>query len=414
MSGLLTDELLSGDLGQQGYISSQELIDSRRMREYGGAGDDSTTAGEVNALYSLLQRARGQSRESRGALATFIPTGSNELQGHLDALEAYSDVYLADVFCSGIPLSTLDYGKDFTYQPGSTTLEVYKRAVALFDSAITLAADSDHILNFARIGRARAQLALGNYSDAAATVSSVPDDYQYILLYDVSQSPGPNNAFINHSFAFSDFDLFQTGLSVTMSDREGINGLAYRSSNDPRTPWVDDGLNQHDRLRARPAKYSLDGSGPVVIASGVEARLIQAEAALQSGGSGWLDMLNALRTDGTFETQQDPDDANKTDTLWHAGTGGVAGLAPLDDPGTADTRLTLLFHERAFWLYLTGIRQGDLRRLVRQYGRQVSAVYPVGSYPGAFNAYGTDVNAPVPGAERISNPLYGGCQGRGA
>jgi starch-binding outer membrane protein, SusD/RagB family len=414
ISGLLTDELRSGDLGQIGNVSSQMLIDSRFMKEFGGSGEDNTTAGEIRAVYGFLQKARGQSRESRGALAAFIPTGSNELQGHLDAIEGYSEVYLADLFCSGVPLSTLDYGRDFTYKAGSTTVDVYKNAISLFDSALTLAADSDRILNFARVGKARALLDMGNYADADAAVADVPDDFQYVLLYDQSASPGSLNSTVNQSFASRDFSLFGVGMLVTMVDQEGGDGLPFLSSGDPRTSWVDNGVNQFGRELVYPVKYSIDGGGPIVIASGSEARLIQAEARLQANDGSWLTILNALRTDGSFDTQQDPNDDTKTDTLWHAGSGGIAGLAPLSDPGTPDARLNLVFQERGYWLFLTGTRQGDLRRLIREYGRQPSQVYPTGLYPGAYNTYGSDVTAPIPGEERISNPLFTGCQGRGA
>lgn len=416
MSGMLTDELRSGDLGQIGNVSAGMLVDSRFMPEYGGSGQDNTTPFPVRNVYGLLQKARGQARESRGALMAFIPAGSNALQGHLYALEAYSEVYLADLFCSGIPLSTLDYGKDFTYEPGSKTIDVYKTAVTLFDSALTLAADSDRILNFARVGKARALLDMGDYANAATAVASVPDDFQYALLYIQSASSG-DISLLNRSFAYSGFNhisLINSDLILTMVDAEGGNGLPFMSSGDPRTAWVDNGVNQYGREFVYPAKYSINGDGPIVVASGIEARLIQAEAKLQTNDGAWLTILNGLRTDGTFDTRQDPNDSTKTDTLWHAGTGGVAGLAPLPDPGTPDGSVTLVFQERGYWLFLTGTRQGDLRRLIRQYGRQPNRVYPTGPYPGAFNTYGNDVTAPIPGDERISNPLFTGCQGRGA
>jgi hypothetical protein len=159
----------------------------------------------------------------------------------------------------------------------------------------------------------------------------------------------------------------------------------------------------------------VDGSGAIVLASGVEARLIQAEAQLQASDvASWLATLNRLRTDGTYDTRRNAQDSTQTDTLWHAGTGGVARLRPLADPGTPDARVDLLFQERGYWLFLTGHRQGDLRRLVRAYGRNPEGVYPTGPYPGAFNIYGTDVTAPIPGAERVSNPLFTGCRSRGA
>jgi hypothetical protein len=75
----------------------------------------------------------------------------------------------------------------------------------------------------------------------------------------------------------------------------------------------------------------------------------------------------------------------------------------------------VLFRERAFWLYLTGHRQGDVRRLVRNYQKLPNNVYPIGGYPllGVFSQFGGDVNAPVPATER-ADPLFHGCFSRGA
>jgi len=199
-----------------------------------------------------------------------------------------------------------------------------------------------------------------------------------------------------------------------MTDREGGNGLPYLSSQDPRVPSVFVGTNMFGVPHYVPAKYSSAGDSPIVLADGVETRLITSEAQLQAGDASWLATLNALRTDGTFDTQPDPNDATKTDTLWHAGTGGVAGLAPLTDPGTVDTRVDLVFEERGYWLFLTGHRQGDLRRLVREYKRTPNRVYPTGNYLGLSGRYGGDVTAPIPGTEQLYNPKFHGCINRGA
>lgn len=80
----------------------------------------------------------------------------------------------------------------------------------------------------------------------------------------------------------------------------------------------------------------------------------------------------------------------------------VTGLAPLTDPGTEAGRVDLLFRERAFWLFSTGHRTGDLRRLVRQYGRAANTVFPTGAWHKGGN-YGVDVTVPVPQAEQ-NNP----------
>jgi len=415
VTGLFTDELQYGALGLQGSTADGMLIDSRFLPEDPGLGNDITTTYPVTQTYGLLQRTRGQSRQARGALAAYAPDSSTALIGHLYAVEGYADVMLADLFCSGVPLSTVDFDGDFTYEPGSSTQEVYQHATALFDSALAMSADSDRVMNLARIGKGRALLATGDYAGAASAVSSVATGYQYLLSFDLSTTQGPSNSTVpNQNFVFDDFDATGIYLPLTMVNREGTNGLPFMSSGDPRSAWIDLGTNPYGRPESIPAKYSADGTTPIVLASGIEARLIEAEAALAAGDASWLTRLNALRTDGTFDTQPDTINPAATDTLWHAGDGGVAGLAPLEDPESADARVDLVFSERAYWLFLTGHRQGDLRRLVREYTRQQSAVYPVGQYPGAHNVYGSDVNTPIPGDERVSNPRYAGCRGRGA
>jgi len=414
VTGLLTDELRSGELAQTNFVDGAILIDSRFLPEDAGIGDDSVTPTPIVMVYGLLQKVRGQSRQARGALRAYTPTSSTALSGQLFAVEGYAEVLLSDLFCSGVPLSTLNFGGDFTYQPGSSTQEVYQHATALFDSALALSADSVNVMNLARVGKGRALLDLGRYAEAAQAVADVPDDYRYTLDYSATPSPSTHGDLSNQTFVTDDFGLSSYGMLVTMVDREGGNGLPFLSSGDPRSAWGTATTYRGSPL-LWPVAYPQDGSGSLVLASGVEARLIQSEGELQAGNAaGWLATLNALRTDGTFDSHPDAADSTKTDTLWHAGTGGVAGLAPLSDPGTADGRVDLLFQERGYWLFLTGHRQGDLRRLVRVYGRDPERVYPTGRYPGAFNIYGTDVTAPIPGAERLSNPLFTGCRSRGA
>jgi starch-binding outer membrane protein, SusD/RagB family len=85
----------------------------------------------------------------------------------------------------------------------------------------------------------------------------------------------------------------------------------------------------------------------------------------------------------------------------------------LTDPGTADAQVDLLFRERAFWLFLTGHRLGDLRRLIRQYGRTADTVFPSGTYFKGGQPYGAAVNLPLPATE-TNNPKVTGCLDREA
>src|SRR5881394_2206972 len=167
LTGVLSDELHTSHNG------ALPALDRRVVPE---------GAGHTDAAYSALQQVRGQAAQAIGLLTRYVPEES-ALAGRLYALQGYAEVFLAEVFCSGIPLGTLDYEGDYTYQPGSSTVAVFTHAAALFDTALALAGDSVHVADLARVGRGRALLALGRYADAAAAVAGVADGYHYDVHY---------------------------------------------------------------------------------------------------------------------------------------------------------------------------------------------------------------------------------------
>ena len=90
-------------------------------------------------------------------------------------------------------------------------------------------------------------------------------------------------------------------------------------------------------------------------------------------------------------------------------------MPALTDPGSQRAREDLLFREAAFWQFGRGIRLGNLRRLIRDYGRAPdgSDTFPVGQhYKGG--TYGTDLNLPVTTDEQVGNPEFQGCLDRKA
>jgi hypothetical protein len=388
-TGLLSDELQSGEaLGSpRGTVPliGSVFVDSRTLPE----NTDPVTepASTYQTTYNELQKARGQANEAAGLLAAYVPASARTLTGHLETMQGFAELMLADVFCSGIPLSTVDYNGDYTLQSGSSTQEVYEHAITLFDSAIVAAADSARVVNLARVGKGRALLDLGRFAEAAQAVADVPDGFQYLETYSAidQTTSGDGTNFVSSVPGYT-----WTG---SVSDREGGHGLDFITSGDPRvgaTPTG--GTNPYGFTIELPTKYAPSGDTPVVLADWIEARLIQAEAQLQAGEiPAWLGTLNHLR-----ETAINP------------------AIADTTDPVDADARVNLHFRERAFWLFLTGHRLGDLRRLVRQYGRNANAVFPTGPYSGANGSYGSDVNAPIPAAERAYNPRFTGCINRGA
>ena len=370
--------------------------------------------------YTELQQVRGFANLALGALATYDTAPADTaaqhvLRGELYAMEGDAEILLADLFCSGVPLSTVDYQRDITYHPSSTTAQVYQDAIVKFDSALTLGHASDSVVRLAQVGRGRAWLALGQYDSAAAAVASVPTSFQYQVAIKLVQGQG----LFTCAQPVGDYTFCQ----ATVSDREGGNGLPFLTSVDPRTtvvtlvPANPNGGGPFVPI-TMPAKYSAaqNGAGyaPFTVASGVEARLIEAEAQLrQSPSSGqWLTTLNALREDATNLTRM-------TNQTYTAGT----PLPNLSDPGAGNpiAQLDTLFTERANWLFADGHRQGDLRRLIRQYGLSgpkyaafgdQARVYPAGPFlaPGT-GRYGSDVTVPVDPNEAI-NPLFHGCLDR--
>lgn len=323
--------------------------------------------------YLAVQRSRLDVRRAIEALQTYAPDRRAKI-GEQFALAGYTEIFLGENMCPGIPLGEMVDGIPI-YGTPLTTDELFDRAIADFDSALAYSTDSVRVMNLARIGRGRALLDRGRFNDAGGAMAAVPTAYSYQLQYSAAQ---PNGV----------YNIVSVSKWLTVSDREGINGLDFRSANDPRVPttFVSKGADGATNVYAF-ARYATVSS-PVVLASGIEARLIEAEAMLKSGdAAGALQALNALRAT-------------------------VPGLAPLTMQATDADRLDQLFRERAFWLFATGHRQGDLRRLIRQYGRAPESIFPKGPYKDG-RSYGTDVSFP-PDIAQQDNPSYKGCTDRGA
>jgi len=391
MGGLLTDEVTEGVYA---YVGPDE----RRL-------SDPTGRGESTQLYSTLHIARTHAQLARQALQQFAPASPKAWQGELLAFEGYTVLWFAEYYCSGIPLTALRLNDVSQLSAGYTTQELFARSVALFDSAIVVGADSTRFVNMARIGKARALLGLGEFAAADSAVRDVPTDFVYLIQF------APSSHFPNV------FAQYQNLYYLRVQDNEGGNGLAW--STDPRPGLVPD---QSASTFLRSGKYNVVGTSmdpytskpgtPFRLADGLEARLIQAEAALAAGDASWLTTLNTLRATCIGSAVCAPVPGLTTANL----------PATLTDPGNDASRLDLLFKERAMWLYLTGHRQGDLRRLAHVYHRPIESLWPTGTivspaFPPLTSTpqnehglpYGTDVVFLPDPTESVNNPLYAGC-----
>lgn len=368
--------LLTGLMADEFVLSTtppgEQEVDQRKI---------STANVGLDSLFLLLHRVRAEAEDAADALQRLSPDPDADPGiAEMLAVAGYTYISFGEDFCSGVPFSRVD-GDTLVFGAPETTTDAFNRAVARFDAALAHPGITEDVANLAAVGKARALLDLDQPTEAAAAVATVPTEFQYVTEH--AESP---QRLRNAIFAYSSDFLW------SLSDLEGGVGLPYRTAEDPRVPFDDpedvglDGTTPQFIL----TKYA-DASASVVVADGIEARLIEAEAQLRGTDlSGMTTTLNDLRA--SF-----PD----------------LGLADLAEPGSQTEAEDLLFSERAFWLFATGHRLGDMRRLVRQYGRSADEVFPSGTYIKG-GSYGDDVNLPIPRSEHSNPNAPDGCLNRDA
>src|SRR5215831_13148915 len=377
---LFTDELQSGDT-----FSQRNDADSRNL---------ATNDGVLTPIYQVAQQARGRARDAINGLIAFdtSPLGKQHV-GEMYLMMGYIEMELGESFCNGIPLGETVGGVPQYTQP-LTDADVFKTALARLDTALTFLTATDAatvgIKQAVLITRGRIKVDLGDFTGAAGEVSStaVPTSVQY--NFDYSQTTFDNEWWI-------------MGTSVkryTMGDSVSISGpinnsIPFARLNDPRVKVVNSGAPGEDNVTIFIDQGNWGRDDPIPALSGIDARLIEAEARLNANDiAGMMTILNTLRT-----TQQ---------TL---GIFKPATQAALATPGSQAAATDLFFREKALWQFERGYRMGDLRRLVRQYGRTQDKVFPTGTFirnGTPSGQYGSQVAFPVPDAER-SNPLFTGC-----
>ncbi|MGI9628772.1 MAG: hypothetical protein ACR2QM_18195, partial [Longimicrobiales bacterium] len=297
--GMFTDEfILSGTFPTRFEIDSRDIDESN---------------GTIDNVYINLHQARVGLENAAEVLEEFLPGDSRiaEMYG----LAGYTYIMFGENYCEGVPYGATPRTGDIVQGTPTTRDETFALATARFASAAASAAGSADFENLARVGQARVLLNQGNFAGAGAEVAAVPDAFEYLV-----RSKGGGAARQRNSW----FEFNQSQRRWSLSDAEGGTGIPFRTAADPRVPWVDNGGIGFDEETALFEQLKYDSwDADVVLANGIEARLIEAEAALNaSDPGGMVTALNLLRTNG-----------------------GLAG--DLTDPGTLDAQVDLLFSERA-------------------------------------------------------------------
>lgn len=342
-----------------------------------------------DTYYSNLHRARTGATRAIRLWAELKPAATDSLS-ELYALRGFTEDFFGETYCAGVPFSDEEDG-EIQYGEPLTTQQMFERAVASFDSALANNPSAAN-RNLAAVGKGRALLNNNQFAQAAAAVAAVPTTFRYQVFHSAATA--------------NQFNGVWSGLSVpsaryTAATNEGTNGYAYLTTPaDPRMPWQAStrvGFDGSTRNMPTQLKYPANSS-PATLADGVEARLIELEARLRGGAQADRDAvfagLNTLRA-----------------TAISPAMAALAGGAPTNQ----DAAVNQFFRERAAWLWLTGHRLGDMRRLVRQYGRAANTVFPIGPVATRVGStYGTDVNYPIPFNESNNPNAQGGCINRGA
>ena len=364
VSGDLADEITTTDT-----FDGRLTVNARRTAEINN---------EMESEYRKMQQAHLGAVTAAQTIAAVAPNLKWQ-RGEMYVVKGFTEIFFAEGWCSGTAFSTsAAYGK-----PNSTQ-ELFQMAVASFDTAITLADTSKRVLYGAQLGRARALLALGKYADAGTTVASVPRTFQFLVTHSTASSRENNGMWTGAANGASRYSVITN---------EGGNGLNYlQTPADPRMPWTAStriGFDGRSTNLPVEGKFGQTTSG--VVADGTEAQLDILEARLQGGTQADRDAvfagLNQLRATNTPAIP------------------AISGSAPT----TQDAAVTQLFTERAYWGWLTGKRLGDMRRLVRNYGRNTESVFPTGNLPSPLvGTYGTSTSIVIPFNER-NNPNFTGC-----
>ena len=399
--GLLADEWATTST----FVQNDEL-DERRIH---------LDNGTVTFDFRKLARVRTAVNQALPGMYKWRPTETTNI-AELYLARGFAEMQLASDFCNGIPLSDAANATsptDIKFGTPQTVAQIFQTAIVSLDSGLNLIATgtADSTVRIARaikITKARALLGIGgaaNVAAAGALVAGIPTDSQYVHTYAATSG---SNAIWGQATSGRRYNVGDN-VEGNAHDIPVANNLNFFSSKDPRVPAKytisskGDTTKSQDGLIFSRTTSIWGQETPVQVTTGIDARLIEAEAAFISGDyntpvTGTLAILNALRASPhTLVTVTTP------------------VMAALTDPGTDSARVAQLFREKAFWTFSRGQRLGDLRRLSRQDPYKtwynVNNTFPSGThYRGG--TYGTDVNLPVPKDEENNNKNFHGCLDR--
>ena len=319
--------LFSDELQHTGTWSGYDDIDHGRVRF--------ANAGSHEAVFQQLLQARWFAGDSEARFERVMgeaEAAMSQLTAQVRGAGAMAQLLLGQAYCEA---------PSGPSEAAVSDNEILQAAVQRFTDAIQTAQASgaDDWVTTAYAGRARANLLLGNYAEAASDAAQVPDGWAKEAQFSTNSTRQDNDV----------VQLITAGQNRAAGIREKWWADVDTDANALRDPWTGepdqriailfdgsigvDGVTDHYSQW----KYqALDADIPFFDSE--EMRLIEAEAALRGGDlTSAMDIMNSLRA--------------------------AAGLSDL--PATSDTDVVwdYLVHERFAETFMEGQRATDLWRL---------------------------------------------------
>jgi hypothetical protein len=265
---ILMGGVLGNELGDATFTASRWPVDRRTVV----AADDvhpayfsysplSTARWSADNIIDNLQQWTDQQVENRQSL---LATAA--------AYSGYSHILLGEGFCT----MAIDQSPELSRE------EVWEMAIEKFDLAIAEAQSSgnDEILNMAYVGRARANLNLGNTAAAASDAQQVDEGFSITMTASDASGRRQNSVFA---------EMNAQNITIT----EQFRDLEVQGEPDVRVPVVDENAAPAGVPVFTTPKYDSFGA-EIPIARWEEAQLIIAE---HEGGQTAVNIINDLRAE---------------------------------------------------------------------------------------------------------------------
>ena len=321
-------------------------------------GDDR----DLDTHWEQAQRARWVAEETVRRIEA-APASTNAIKQEAYLWAGFANRVLGENMCEAV----IDGG---AAQPNA---EYFRRAEDNFTKAIAVQTGTLATASYA--GRAAARVFLGKWTEAAADAANVPTTFTYNVNYfNLGEDAQRNRIFYSTANtpyrAHTQWNTWINEYRLASSDPRVLMRISARDSTGDaaieccgRVPWW-------------PQTKHNASAAPVRLATGREARLIEAEALLRSSNlAGALAKINEVRA--------------------------AAPVAAVTATTIAEA-WTLLKRERGIELWLEARRMGDLRRWRAE--NAPGALHLLESVGTAAHLTRQDLCFPISRSERDTNP----------